>query len=83
MPRVKELHLNKEIWIYKNDYNKSKSNRGPAWKLKKYEELRIKTEITVKQKSIERVTASKLKISLILAVKKRTIQRQLKKMKYS
>ena len=56
-------------YIIKNDYNRSKSYKGPAEKLKKYEELRIKREISILQNSTVRVTASKLKINLALAAK--------------
>ena len=68
----RNLDLSKPTVSYmiKNDYNRSKSNRGPGGKWIKYEESRIKMKISVIQKSNERVTGSKLKINLALAVTK-------------
>ena len=75
---VMNITRNSAINLYYYDKCQSKKKRGPKFKIKDYEKLRIKRQIANYTKSGEKVNRPKIKKACYLNVSTRSIQRHLK-----
>ena len=75
---IMKISRNSVSNLYYYDKNPTKMKRGPKFKIKDYEKLRIKRQIAQYRKTEEKINSPKIKKACYLNVSTRSIQRHLK-----
>lgn len=81
---ILNISRNQVVNMCQYDLKIMKKKRGPQFKLKKYDKLKIKRKISIFENNQERINSNKIKKQCCLDVSVRTIQRHMKRceMKY-